>query len=83
MKKVVLLGSTGSVGTSACKVADDVPEAVQLIGLAAGRNVILLRDQISKYHPVAISISDPNAAKELANDYLGAPEVYCGEKGLI
>ena len=83
MKRVVLLGSTGSIGTSTCKVADDIPETVQLIGLAAGRNVTLLTEQISKYHPIAISIADPNAAKEFANDYPGAPEVHCGEEGLI
>ena len=83
MKKVVLLGSTGSIGTSTCKVADDVPESVQLIGLAAGRNVALLSEQISKYHPIAISITDPNAARQLANNHPGAPEVHCGEEGLI
>ncbi|SVE35441.1 uncharacterized protein METZ01_LOCUS488295, partial [marine metagenome] len=83
MKRLVFLGSTGSIGTSTCKVADDIPEAVQLIGLAAGRNVTLLSEQISKYHPIAISITDPNAAKKLANDHPGAPEVYCGEEGLI
>ena len=83
MKNVVLLGSTGSIGTSTCKVVDDVSEAVQLIGLAAGRNVTLLREQISKYHPMAISIADPDAAKELADEFSGTPEVYCGEEGLI
>jgi|TARA_B100001971_G_C18250340_1_gene577647 1-deoxy-D-xylulose-5-phosphate reductoisomerase len=83
MKRVVLLGSTGSIGTSTCKVADDIPEAVQLIGLAAGRNVTLLSKQISKYHPIAVSIADPNAARKLANDHPGAPEVHCGEEGLV
>ena len=83
MKRDVLLGSTGSIGTSTCKVADDIPETVQLIGLAAGRNVTLLTEQISKYHPIAISIADPNDAKEFANDHPGAPEVHCGEEGLI
>ena len=83
MKNVVLLGSTGSIGTSTCKVVDDVPEAMQLIGLAAGRNVTLLRAQISNYHPMAISIADPDAAKELAGEFSGTPEVYCGEEGLI
>ena len=36
MKKVVLLGSTGSIGTSTIKVAEDLPDQIQLIGLAAG-----------------------------------------------
>jgi 1-deoxy-D-xylulose-5-phosphate reductoisomerase len=83
MKKVVLLGSTGSIGTSTCKVVDDIPEAVELIGLAAGRNVTLLRKQISKYHPIAISITDPSAARELVNDCSGITKVHCGEEGLI
>jgi 1-deoxy-D-xylulose-5-phosphate reductoisomerase len=83
MKKLVLLGSTGSIGTSTCKVVDDVPEAVQLIGLAAGRNGTLLREQISNYHPKAISIADPDTARELENEFSDSPEVYCGEEGLI
>jgi len=46
MKKVVLLGSTGSVGTSTCKVAEDLPDKIQLIGMAAGRNANLLQKQV-------------------------------------
>ena len=51
MKKVVLLGSTGSIGTSTCKVVDDLPNALELIGLAAGRNVDLLREQVAQFNP--------------------------------
>ena len=51
MKKVVLLGSTGSVGTSTCKVAEDLSDEIQLIGLAAGRNVSLLRKQVEQFNP--------------------------------
>ena len=42
MKKVVLLGSTGSIGTSTVKVAEDLPDQIRLIGLAAGGNSELL-----------------------------------------
>ena len=38
-KKVVLLGSTGSIGTSALKVARDIPERMEIVGLAANRSV--------------------------------------------
>ena len=41
MKNVVLLGSTGSIGTSAIKVAEDLPDRIRLIGLAAGGNATL------------------------------------------
>jgi 1-deoxy-D-xylulose-5-phosphate reductoisomerase len=42
MKNVVLLGSTGSIGTSTLKVAEDLPEEIRLIGLAAGNNLELI-----------------------------------------
>ena len=42
MKNVVLLGSTGSIGTSTVKVAEDLPDQIRLIGLAAGGNSELL-----------------------------------------
>ena len=42
MKNVVLLGSTGSIGTSTIKVAEDLPDQIRLVGLAAGNNAELL-----------------------------------------
>ena len=83
MKKVVLLGSTGSIGTSTCKVAEDLPDKIQLVGLAAGRNAGLLREQVDQFKPQAISLSDPEAAAELARKYNGSPAVHCGDDGLI
>ena len=83
MKNVVLLGSTGSIGTSTCKVAEDLPDDIRLIGLAAGRNTKLLREQVKQFSPSAISINCPDAAKELANEFNGKPEVCYGEEGLL
>ncbi|MBT5322452.1 MAG: 1-deoxy-D-xylulose-5-phosphate reductoisomerase [Verrucomicrobiales bacterium] len=83
MKNVVLLGSTGSIGTSTCKVAEDLPDDIRLIGLAAGRNTKLLREQVKQFSPSAISINCPDAAKELANEFNGNPEVRYGEEGLL
>ena len=83
MKNVVLLGSTGSIGTSTCKVAEDLPDDIRLIGLAAGRNTKLLREQVKQFSPSAISINCPDAAQELANDYKGAPVVHYGKNGLL
>ena len=82
MKKVVLLGSTGSIGTS-CKVVEDLPDDLELIGLAAGRNVDLLREQVAQFKPQMVSVTDPVAAKGLANEYNGAPAVECGDEGLL
>ena len=83
MKNVVLLGSTGSIGTSTVKVAEDLPDQIRLIGLAAGNNVELLLDQTRRHRPAVISINDPAKAQEL-QDALGTScEVYSGNEGLL
>ena len=73
MKNVVLLGSTGSIGTSTIKVAEDLPDRVRLVGLAAGGNTELLAKQTLKHRPEAVSLLDPAKAREmciLLSDFL-------------
>src|SRR5260221_8249699 len=83
MKRVVLLGSTGSIGTSTIKVAEDLPDQLRLVGLAAGNNVELLLEQVRKHRPEAISVTDPAKANSL-RDLLGtSAEVFCGAEGLM
>src|SRR5512146_1427416 len=83
MKNVVLLGCTGSIGTSTIKVAEDLPNQIRLIALAAGNNVDLLLEQTRKHKPVAISISNPAKAKELSNLLGKTTQVFSGNEGLI
>src|ERR1041385_5892701 len=83
MKNVVLLGSTGSIGTSAVKVAEDLPDQIRLLALGAGNNVGLLLDQTRKHRPQAICISDPAKAKELSDALGTSTEVFSGNEGLI
>jgi len=83
MKNVVLLGSTGSIGTSAIKVAEDLPDRIRLIGLAAGGNAELLVKQTLKHRPEAISINDPAKARELETMLGTTTRVYSGERGLL
>lgn len=83
MKNVVLLGSTGSIGTSAIKVAEDLPDRIRLVGLAAGNNAELLLEQTRKFQPAAISIGDPAKAAELREALGTAAEVHAGEEGLL
>ena len=83
MKKVVLLGSTGSIGTSTLKVAEDLPERICLLGLAAGNNTELLLEQARQHRPAAISITDPAKANELRAAIGGELQVYSGADGLV
>lgn len=83
MKNVVLLGSTGSIGTSTVKVAEDLPDKIRLLALAAGNNSELLFEQTRKHQPAAISIFDSGKAKELQNTLGLSTQVYSGNEGLI
>ncbi len=83
MRNVVLLGSTGSIGTSTIKVAEDLPDKIRLIGLAAGNNVELLAEQTRKHQPKAISIFDPKKAKELESVVGAGTKVYANDEGLL
>ena len=62
-RRVVILGSTGSIGESALKVARDIPERMEVVGLAAGKNVARLIEQAREFSPRAIAIGDETAAK--------------------
>ena len=83
MKNVVLLGSTGSIGTSTVKVAEDLPDQIRLVGLAAGANAELLLEQTRRHRPAVISINDPAKVKELQNTVGTSCEVFCGNEGLL
>ena len=83
MKNVVLLGSTGSIGTSTVKVVDDLPDQLHLVGLAAGSNVELLLEQTRKHNPAAICITDPAKAQVLRDTLGFTTQVYSGDEGLL
>ena len=83
MKNVVLLGSTGSIGTSTLRVAEDLPDRIRLVGLAAGGNAELLAKQTLKHRPEAVSLLDPAKARELEEMLSATARVYAGSDGLI
>src|SRR5436853_2165039 len=83
MKNVVLLGSTGSIGASTIKVAEDLPDRIRLVGLAAGSNAELLAKQTLKHRPEAISIGDPARAGEIQASLGATTRVYAGNDGLL
>lgn len=83
MKNVVLLGSTGSIGTSTVKVAEDLPDQIRLVGLAAGGNVDLLMEQTVKFKPEAVSIRDSKTAVDMQGALGTATQVYSGNDGLL
>jgi 1-deoxy-D-xylulose-5-phosphate reductoisomerase len=83
MRKVVVLGSTGSIGTSTVKVAEDLPQTIQLVGLAAGNNVNLLIEQARKHRPGVVSIQDPAHVPQISRELGDATCVCSGSDGLL
>jgi 1-deoxy-D-xylulose-5-phosphate reductoisomerase len=65
MKKITVLGSTGSIGVSALDVIEKNPGRFQVLALAAGKNIKLLQKQIEKFRPQIVAISDDQRACEL------------------
>lgn len=65
MKKLAILGSTGSIGTQTLEVARYYKEDFEIISLAAGRNIELLEEQIREFHPRLVCVYDEAAAKDL------------------
>ena len=65
MKKVAVLGSTGSIGRSALEVISAFPDRFRAVALAAGRSVERLADQVSAHRPELVSVSGPEEAARL------------------
>ncbi len=64
MKKIAILGSTGSIGTQTLQVVDEQKD-IQVTALAAGSNIKLLEEQIRRYHPSLVCVWDEKKAGEL------------------
>jgi 1-deoxy-D-xylulose-5-phosphate reductoisomerase len=81
-KRVVVLGATGSIGESALKVAHDIPERMEIVGLAANRNARKLAEQANKVRPKAICLVDESKLEELRVALKYEPEIFSGAAGL-
>ena len=81
-KRVVILGATGSIGESALKVARDIPERMQIVGLAANSNAEKLAATANETRAPAVCLVDETKidALERALDY--KPRIFSGDAGL-
>jgi 1-deoxy-D-xylulose-5-phosphate reductoisomerase len=83
LKRIAILGSTGSIGVQSLEVAAAFPERFQVVALAAGRRVETLAEQVRRFRPTLVSVAEPDAALTLKS-LLGveAPEIAVGDAGL-
>ena len=84
MKKISLLGSTGSIGTNVLDVIERNPEKFQILGMSAGNNVDLFAKQIRKFKPRVVALFDtkkiPTLKERIADLDI---EILSGEEGTI
>lgn len=82
-RNIVLLGATGSIGRSACRVAEDLPDRVRIAGMSGFRNIAQLAKKANLLRPEALAVPDDQAAAELRAKLDYAPAaIFTGEQGL-
>jgi 1-deoxy-D-xylulose-5-phosphate reductoisomerase len=86
VRRIAILGATGSIGRSALAVVDAHPGRLQVVGLAAGENAALLAVQIARYRPVVAAVATASALGELMERLgpAGLPKaIDSGREGLM
>ena len=85
MTRVAILGSTGSIGTSALDVARTHAHRIEVVGIAAATNVALMAKQVLEFRPRAVGMASGDAMDKLRAVLGGSPAEICGvgNDGLI
>jgi 1-deoxy-D-xylulose-5-phosphate reductoisomerase len=83
LKRIAILGSTGSIGRSSLQVIEEYPDLFQVVALAAGRNIDLLAEQILRFRPKIVAVFDQRLAKDLLSNLKAETrvEVLVGPEG--
>jgi 1-deoxy-D-xylulose-5-phosphate reductoisomerase len=82
-RRIILLGSTGSIGASAIKVATTMPDRMEIVGMAAYRSAQKLAEAANRFKPEALCLVDPASLDELRAALTYHPEIFTGEEGLV
>ena len=82
-KRVVILGATGSIGESALKVARDIPERMEIVGLAAKSNAQKLAAAANEVRPESVCLVDEPQIDVLRRALDYEPRIFSGESGLL
>jgi 1-deoxy-D-xylulose-5-phosphate reductoisomerase len=88
MKRILILGATGSIGRQALEVVERFPERLELVGVSASRSVEELKKIVLRHHPKAVALThpastDPSRANLLRSFLHPGTSLYLGEEGLV
>jgi 1-deoxy-D-xylulose-5-phosphate reductoisomerase len=81
-KRVVILGATGSIGESALKVARDIPERMEIVGLTANSNADKLAAAANETHAQSVCLVDETKIDVLQRALAYKPRIFAGQEGL-
>jgi len=81
-KRVVVLGATGSIGESALKVARDIPQRMEIVGLAANSNAEKLAAAANETRAQSVCLVDETKISTLQRELEYKPQIFTGEEGL-
>ena len=83
MKSIIILGSTGSIGTNTLDIVQRFPDEFRVVGLTAGNNIERLEEQIHRFRPKAVAVSTESSAALLRARCTSLPvEILSGEEGI-
>jgi len=82
MKRVVILGSTGSIGISALDVIKSHPRDFQVVGLSTNSNISALAGQIKKFRPKAVCVNEERSGRRLKKETGSLTKIFFGKNGL-
>lgn len=80
-KKISIIGSTGSIGTQALEVIEKIHDKFEILALAGGNNVELLKKQVRQFKPKTVCVASSEAKKEFENEFFGT-KILFGSDGL-
>ena len=83
MKRVILLGSSGSIGESTCKVARALPDKMKIVGLGVAKSTERLLEQAKEFGVKALAVSDPQAAEKVKSKLPEGAKFFPGAEGLV
>lgn len=83
MRRLAILGATGSIGTSTLDVVEAHPERLEVVALAAGRNRELLLRQCEQFRPTCVSVAEAEDAAWLTTQLSYRPAIHHGAEGLL
>lgn len=82
MKKILILGSTGSIGSQALDIVRENTDKFKIVGLSCRNSIEKITEQIKEFSPLAVAVGSADAAAKLQTEFPNI-QIYYGDEGLI